>query len=1477
MAARSVADVRALHRSHVEEHRTLPESARARDLGNEKALVRDYSGRVVYELVQNALDRAEARIEVSWDEATGRLLVGNDGLPVTAFPRPTDDDAPTSDFHALLSLHSSTKSAEESVGNKGVGFRSVFASASIVEVWSHTADGEAWGLRMSHPAKYPDVDGWRSDEVASFYAPELLLDSSAAPVELENHVTVVVLHDVPAADRAPVSQTLELLKSLPLTFLAERARFPDRLEIVLTRDGQSPCVRDARLPEGAVLRRSGPLPVTPEVKRRTGLDLQDAGVSVLQITEAPYPGTFWSYLPTEQSGGLGLHIHADFYLANSRRSVTFRNVGELTATPPSDPPAWNGWLLEHAAKLILESLWLEPEVVWRNDFWHLANPHHCPNEALKAAIGRRLLGDRDTFVRLVRDAFAADPAEAQWTLQRYYDFFEAIEAWARFANNSPDLHAQNAQKRWRAMLVDWIREAGVPILPIVEDSDPTTPVTQAEPVPDAPRRGQQYERRIYRRRAPGFVLPPVLRRQGVLVTALDLPARLKESELGMLELSRPDLLAAMKPGTNPDEHQDLLLAALRVAMEEPVQGGRGSFTRRTRVELPGAGPWYRLLDPKGPLGRAGAALAELHLPCSDGEWAPASAITRRPPGDSEAWPWPVLDEQRLSELLETLPAEARPDLDTACRVLGVGIVPLLVGEEGVRIPRLGEADDDPAVARLLATALLAAWPRDLHPFLRAANREDEDEELSGASSTEQLRRQLQQARWIPADLGANWLGGELNLGPDGDAWLAPQELWLQRPRGGFRTTLLSRLILPEQSERPLWVRDLQVSLIAREASEARLRNALQQLSKLPPEDDARQHEDLYRRLVGLLSDAATQVAPIPVLVREFSDGVMTGLVYSRDEIGRVWHDSGEFTFALAAFPGRRLWSVRRAPLKQLPALGIVNFAPPPPRLHETGEGDPEIERQFERRILAAAPDMLAAALHARVGVELPVNEAVARLALLRFRHSRDVWLEYEHDRLRGELGRGERGDVFAHADADGSIVLAFDGEGRQLAEAARPLSELLSEGRAFEPLFREALQAWTDAPLDGRVPSSVRRFRRDQGLSDAEVLDWAERLDGMRMSDTQRAAWSTRVIEALSTFGEVESDHLRPGAPVTPDAWAAVTKPEATEDDVRAALERALEDAEPPVRAACPRVAFAAWHRDQLNRLDLEAYAAARADQLGRGRWKEGLLEELAARMNTPCQGEAFELAKLGTNVEALARLRFELPADVPIDPTDAARAFIRGEVTVTKLPSGSGKPRSAMAWPGGAPKQPGLTPKGEEGWAEVHRKRGRGGRRAEEGVVRAAIDEAQRWREADESGWRTALRSALAECLGAFSARAEELSHATTDEDIRRALHVAELVEDAGFDILVPSAEMKVIRFVEVKRVASLQTVGFILSEGERRRALDYAERGLPWQLWAVTGDGAVEDVTTAVLELCQSANGQIEELGRRGLRAGEWQFRLT
>jgi hypothetical protein len=97
-----------------------------------------YHGRFIVELIQNAHDtlllsnhgtQSCARIEIALkDEGDfGTLYVANDGRPFSA-----------SNFNSLSQLGQSDKNPQESIGNKGIGFRSVLEITDVPEIYSRS-------------------------------------------------------------------------------------------------------------------------------------------------------------------------------------------------------------------------------------------------------------------------------------------------------------------------------------------------------------------------------------------------------------------------------------------------------------------------------------------------------------------------------------------------------------------------------------------------------------------------------------------------------------------------------------------------------------------------------------------------------------------------------------------------------------------------------------------------------------------------------------------------------------------------------------------------------------------------------------------------------------------------------------------------------------------------------------------------------------------------------------------------------------------------------------------------------------------------------------------------------------------------------------------------------------------------------------------------------------------------------------------
>ena len=118
-------------------------------------VAQEYRGRCVLELLQNAHDALANGLPGSERKVTFLLrsdpdpvlLVANDGHPFTG-----------RDFESICNLGQSSKDPNESVGNKGLGFRSVLEVSTRPEVWSVPLESNGHGFQFRFdPSVLDDV------------------------------------------------------------------------------------------------------------------------------------------------------------------------------------------------------------------------------------------------------------------------------------------------------------------------------------------------------------------------------------------------------------------------------------------------------------------------------------------------------------------------------------------------------------------------------------------------------------------------------------------------------------------------------------------------------------------------------------------------------------------------------------------------------------------------------------------------------------------------------------------------------------------------------------------------------------------------------------------------------------------------------------------------------------------------------------------------------------------------------------------------------------------------------------------------------------------------------------------------------------------------------------------------------------------------------------------------------------------------
>ena len=97
----------------IELYRSTP-NRMVSDYNRERQNVSDYNGRQLLELIQNADDEKADTIALSLDTSNSTLTISNTGTPFSE-----------SGYESLMLSNLSSKTKEQFIGNKGLGFRSI--------------------------------------------------------------------------------------------------------------------------------------------------------------------------------------------------------------------------------------------------------------------------------------------------------------------------------------------------------------------------------------------------------------------------------------------------------------------------------------------------------------------------------------------------------------------------------------------------------------------------------------------------------------------------------------------------------------------------------------------------------------------------------------------------------------------------------------------------------------------------------------------------------------------------------------------------------------------------------------------------------------------------------------------------------------------------------------------------------------------------------------------------------------------------------------------------------------------------------------------------------------------------------------------------------------------------------------------------------------------------------------------------------
>lgn len=1509
--APNIETIRRLFNDHITTHRELPESARLRDLGGEKELIRDYSGRVVFELLQNALDRCEKKVVIAlcmreWGNA---LIIGNDGSPVSAHDRILDTGSVkgASDFHALLSLHSSTKSAHESIGNKGVGFRSVFASSSKVAVWSRCSDGAWWSLEMAHPSTMTPAEKvrWEENSVASFYNPSYRYaqdDSSLAKLlgideslqlHLPSLVTLVILPEINPEhldDSRDIATSIRQLQESTLGFLREK--YPGKNTVIdilrIEASNSNSVSKEIEFAPDWVISRGESIQLNEAIRERSGLELEAARVIVALPPTVPgeefnVQGYYWSYLPTEQLAGFGVHIHADFYLNNSRRNVTFR-FGKS-----NEPQFYNGSLLVSAANAIVHGLWYDKRVLARDDFWQLANPNLCKCEQLKNKVAEQFL-QQDYFTRIVSESF---PTGGIWKLRRYKDLFKTINDWADYLyRNRVEGIEQSTLTNLRERYWKYVRNSNAAVFPIIGTTDNNELVSDAITLPPKLEAGGSgrdvnvYYRSSNSQDAERFELPEVVKRQKSYVTSFR-PEGMSDSDCGMVDYNRVEILGRLKPGTTDDEHRELLKFALKMAMERAERGEQESVLDRClNYMTPG---WRFLLKAESNskitnLLRASFALTTLHVPTLNGEWLPAHTVTIYTSNEVEAcmnngtdWLWPVVDFPLLNVIASEIESTTCVDVYSLCMLLGITPGPLLV-ESNAAI-RLDSFGTDLATRNRVFSAIISSWETFLGPLCRP--------ELALLAP---LYSQIKNEKWVPTSWSAyeeKICGGTLKTAIGySTAYIEPHRIWHERVQaGGFRAKHLTVLCPRDGKGLPRWACQCGIVEVGQDASVDKISTAVFDLQQ--QKYKTKDISELYTRLIKSIDEEQVS-SDLPILARYFNNGILQKIDWAHTD-EKVFFDSGEHTTYISGFEEIAVWAVRRHKQKIARKLGITTFNPFK-EIQKSGVRNPVIEQRLQVLIGRAVPDIIVATrLFSQQSVEFNEDKALEKWVKIQFEHYDDVWMELQQEGLKkGHLGHTEAGNIFPLNETN---TLIYDlGEAHDinqfLLECALPLAEILCENRAFVTVFSQVLTAWSHASsVTGKeVPTSVQRLRRDLGIDDEDLTDVSKQIATYAISEEEKLLWQYGINCALTCFGELNGSEVQPGITITQEYWSGFRSDiSCNQQLVQSKLKECLTDIATNREFLIPIVDFTLINRQKLIALSaskLDLLLAQRAVSIN---LTPDEVQQLPLERNRIFSQLEFHdsptLLEANPTEEQLTQILEQLVGIagnvVQNDAFNTIFTFLRDGIWPIDENSIVSESISADHFNAPTSTSP-LTPMTDEVRLKFDHQKSIEGAKAEMGLLSLAKKRALEWISEDDDGFWTELLSTLAanpndEIRNLIAARGPL-------EDV---LHVSTWWGNAGFDILVPEKSLKdgtwSFIHVEVKRVnADSGLLQFHLSENERIKAMDAAQRDPLWRLWLISlPDCKVRDVTSSLPDSTK-VNGLVAQFIQCGMKPESYLLRM-
>lgn len=320
-------DIKKIFKKHWEYYSSQGAETLKQQSGQIEQVSGDYQGRVLYELLQNAFDKAKDKIFVKvYDKY---LYVSNNGEPFTFTQNYDYEHGKTSrgDFQSLCSISTSTKNATNSIGNKGVGFKSVYSINNYADIFTkQDQNKKKWiGFRVYDEIKKDDLETFRNCNesievqlasvqqeykhrgIPGFYYPILLNEEIE---NFDNYVTVIrVKHN------NKIQELIEEIKKIHFYFVS--LKYEKNISVKIQIDNEN--IEKNINTHGLVKYNLNNL---TELIDKTSNKTDNPQVALFYKKDKKYDDLIYNYMPTKVvSPFLNIDFQGDFQSTVDRKGI----------------------------------------------------------------------------------------------------------------------------------------------------------------------------------------------------------------------------------------------------------------------------------------------------------------------------------------------------------------------------------------------------------------------------------------------------------------------------------------------------------------------------------------------------------------------------------------------------------------------------------------------------------------------------------------------------------------------------------------------------------------------------------------------------------------------------------------------------------------------------------------------------------------------------------------------------------------------------------------------------------------------------------------------------------------------------------------------------------------------------------------------------------------------------------------------------